>query len=267
MIGVIKRLFNPRPSIAGGVEAVERQGPSESLHWGATGLFRLSAVGESYYREALVRIAKNEPGKGAMAFCTARLVPEDLNPHDKNAVAVYVGEFKVGHLARDTAVEFRAALSRLEHRSLPQTTCDAVILNGLVADGRMYEYSIELDLEPNGEPPTPAIPKYFKVERRDFEPPLKSQGVGLYEVAAWMPQEALDNMDKRQRVESWTTDHWDTINYYLRNRQGIGLGFKVLAVPKELHRKLFGAGEPEVAVMRVEGRTVTLLFKRVSAGI
>ncbi|MDM0068370.1 hypothetical protein [Variovorax sp. J31P207] len=271
MFGAIKHLFQPkRPAAATAAAAAPAPAPApapaapavESLHWPGTGMFAVAAVDESYYREGIARMARNEPGKAAMMFCTARLVPEALNPHDANAAAVYVGEAKVGHLARDLAVLFRASLARLGHQDAPETTCDAVILNGLVADGEAYEYSVELDLPLDGDAPTLAVPKFHEAVRQDPDPPLRPRAAGLYEVTVWMPHDALDSMDKKQRVESWTTDHWDSINYYLRNRQGIGLGFKVLDVPKALHADLFGDHEPAVNVMAIDGRAVTLLFKR-----
>lgn len=262
MFGAIKHLFQPTRNTANSAQVVEPTPPSESLHWPASGMFQVQVVDESYYRDAISHVAQNEDGKTAMVFCTARLVPEDSNPHDQNAVAVYFEDAKVGHLSRQSAIEFRSALSRFENRTLSETTCDAVITNGLVADGEAYEYSIELDLELHGDVPQLMIPKYFEVARQDSSPPLQPRSAGLFEITVWLPHNALGNMHKKQHVESWTTEHWDSINYYLLNRQGIGLGHKLVEIPKATHARLFGEQEPEVSVVTIEGRTVTLLFKR-----
>lgn len=261
MYGAIKQLFEPNRRLAKPAPT-DDSAPQRFLHWRASGAFQVPVVGEAHSREVIAGVAQNKPGKTAMTFCTARLVPEDLNPYDQNAVAVYIGNSKVGHLARERAVELRAALARLGQPSLPQTTCDAAIVNGLVADGKAYDYSIELDLDLAGTLPRLSFPQYSEVVRRDSTPPLQGRGVGLFEVTVWLPYAALHDMDKRQRVKSWTTEHWDTVNYYLRNTRGIGLGHKVVAVPKKVHAKLFGDREPEVTVLAIEGRNVTLLFKR-----
>ena len=259
MFGAIKHLFQPTWNTAHSGQAVEPTQASESLHWPASGMFPVQVVGESYYRDSIFHIAQNEAGKTAMAFCTARLVPEDSNPHDPNAVGIYIGDAKVGHLSRQAAIEFRSALSRLESRA--ETTCDAAITKGLVADGEAYEYSIELDLELEGGVPQLVVPQYFEVTRADSSASLQPRGAGLFETTAWLPREAMDNMHKKLRVDSWTTEHWDSINYYLPNRQGIGLGHKLVAIPKTTHARLFGEKEPDASVVTIEGRKVTLLFK------
>jgi len=261
MLGAIKHLFQPNRHVANSAQTIEPAPATQSLHWPASGAFRVPVVGEAHYRNAIARVAQNAPGKAAMTFCTARLVPEDLNPHDENAVAVYFGDAKVGYLARETAIDFRSKLARHDQRSLPQTTCDAAVVNGLVADGKAYDYSIELDLELDGDLPRLAIPTYLEVSRRDPAPPLRARGAGLFDVTVWLPHDALHDMDKRQRVEPWTTAHWDSVNYYLRNSRGIGLGHKVVAVPKNLHATWFEDREPEVTVVAVKGRWLTLLFK------
>ena len=262
MYAAIKQLFEPHRRVDKLTTADVSDPPARSLHWRPSGAFQVPMVGEAYGREVIAGVAQNKPGKTAMAFCTARLVPEDMNPHDQDAVAVYIANAKVGHLPRERAADLRAALARLGQPSLPPTTCDAAIVNGLVADGKAYDYAIELDLDLLGTLPQLSFPQYPEVVRRDPTPSLQARGVGLFEVTVWLPHAALHDMDQQQRVKSWTTEHWDTVNYYLRNTRGIGLGHKVVSVPKKIHAKLFGDREPQVSVLAIEGRNLTLLFKR-----
>ncbi len=67
-------------------------------------------AGESHYQAGLARLTGGPSGDGFRDDCTARLLPEPSNPHDPNAVAVYIGAEKVGHLGRDDAIEHRPAI-------------------------------------------------------------------------------------------------------------------------------------------------------------
>ena len=84
------------------------------FHWPGNGIFRVSAVGESFYRNQIESIAQNgiQP---ALVFCTAHLVPETNNNHDPMAVALHINELKVAHLSREDAKKFR---DNLEERGL-----------------------------------------------------------------------------------------------------------------------------------------------------
>jgi len=76
------------------------------------GDFETEVVGESYYQDALAEIAGPKTQAGVDLDVKARLVPEPDNPHDANAVAVYIQGRKVGHLPRDMAAEWVAILTR-----------------------------------------------------------------------------------------------------------------------------------------------------------
>jgi tetratricopeptide (TPR) repeat protein len=80
----------------------------------------VQVVGESHYQDVLRALASRIGSGGVF---TARLVPEPLNPHDANAVAVCVeGDLgTVGYLARGVAKSYHAPLAR---RSEP-VTCPA----------------------------------------------------------------------------------------------------------------------------------------------
>jgi len=134
---------------------------------------------------------------------------------------------------------------------------DAVITNGLTLHDRHYEYSVELDLavpialRSDGESPD-GIMRHF-----DPNPPLERLQEGLWNARIWLPA-PLECLDANLEVSEWTTDHWDSINFYVGNRQRIGLGFKLLSIPKAEYRSLFGVQMPDAAIDRVTGRWATL---------
>jgi hypothetical protein len=72
----------------------------------------LSVVGESFYQDALRRLAGGIASNGIF---TARLVPEPTNPHDPNAVAVCAEGTdleRVGYLSRKVARQYQPRLIR-----------------------------------------------------------------------------------------------------------------------------------------------------------
>lgn len=77
----------------------------------------LDVVGESNYQDDIRKIARNQPGR-ASGYHNGFLAPEQDNPYDSNAVAVYVIDknvqpidaYKVGYLPRDLAEEVTPTL-------------------------------------------------------------------------------------------------------------------------------------------------------------
>lgn len=228
------------------------------LHWQPTGQFPRYGVGTSNYEPAIAALAQNPKGRNALVFCTANLVPENTNAFDSNAVMVVIDGQKVGYLPREYAKVFR---SYFEKFGLPiqATTCDAVISNGLKTDDRQYGYSIELDINLEPYAPTQGYPTYPSLDKRDSMPSLCKQDDGRYLIEVRLGQGVREDM--RECVESWTTDHWDEINYYFPNSRNIGLGHKLFAVPKTLHGQLFGEYEPEVLIESLVGRTAVIAMK------
>lgn len=78
----------------------------------------LEVVGESHYQENLWQIAGGRHNPEARVRCEiyALLVPEDDNPHDANAVAVWIQGLKVGYLSREDAQRYRPGLQDLQSR-------------------------------------------------------------------------------------------------------------------------------------------------------
>lgn len=229
---------------------------TEMGYWPQSGLFPIKVVGTRFYRESIARVAQNPQGESALVFCNASLVPECNNPYDAQAVLVAVGSEKVGHLSRDLASAFRERLCSFGLDG-EQTQCRAVISAGLEAQEKIYDYVVELDLDLALQP-TAAESQAESVDRRDSNFCLESQGDGKYLVRVWLGEGVLDNMHKRKKVHAWTTEGWDTINYYVLNSQGIGLGHKLFSVPKADHFRLFGSVAPIVSFKSITGRNAVI---------
>jgi hypothetical protein len=225
-------------------------------YWPEIGLFPVKLAGARYYRDAIRRVARNPVGSSALVFCTASLVPESDNPHDAQAVAIMVAGEKVGHLQRDTASIFR---SRLREVGLEgkESWCRAVISAGLEASGKIYDYIIELDLDLSLEPGVSTTTRQ-KIERRTSDFPLERQSDVRYLVHVWLGEGVLDHMHKHKKIHAWTTDDWDSVNYYVLNSKGIGLGHKLFSVSKDIHYQLFGSSAPAVNFKNISGRNATI---------
>jgi HIRAN domain. len=91
---------------------------------GGSGDYDMEVVGESHYLDNLRKIA----GHGDIYHeCDAVLRMEDDNPHDRNAVAVYINGMKVGYLSRAVAKDYR---KQVEPHGKLDGTCGAVIIGG-----------------------------------------------------------------------------------------------------------------------------------------
>lgn len=100
--------------------------PTKPYHWKGDGSFDLPVVGESFRKSDIARVVEGRGGR--RDGLVARLVPEDDNPHDANAVAVFIDGIQVGYLSRENAVRYRAAADRLGVRG--PSTCSARIRGG-----------------------------------------------------------------------------------------------------------------------------------------
>lgn len=90
---------------------VRRRGESV-FRWPSRDEYEFEVVGESHHQMALSRLAGDHGTESASAEHEAMLVPDDNNPHDEKAVAVFVSGELVGHLSRDDARSFRRGLSQ-----------------------------------------------------------------------------------------------------------------------------------------------------------
>jgi hypothetical protein len=95
----------------------------------------LSVVGESSYQDNLWRLAPARPGgERVHTDVTAVLVAEEGDPHDSNAIAVWINGLKTGHLSREDAARYRPGLLALQQvHGMP------VALSGFIAGGGMRD--------------------------------------------------------------------------------------------------------------------------------
>lgn len=91
--------------------------------------------GESHYQDALSDLCGGKIEGGHKFACEADLVPEPDNPHDPNAVAVFIQGRKVGYLPRQSARRFGKAAKR----------CPAQIVGGWRDASGEGHFGVELD--------------------------------------------------------------------------------------------------------------------------
>lgn len=91
----------------------------------------LEVVGESFHQENLWRLAgRHRPEDRVRCDIRAVLVAEYDNPHDPNAVGVWINGLKVGHLSRYDARRYRPGLLALQGRRGTPIALPGVIAGG-----------------------------------------------------------------------------------------------------------------------------------------
>lgn len=75
-------------------------------------LSNLEVVGESFYQKQLSKICGGKSEDGHNLEKIGFLRPEPKNPHDKNAVAVFVGRHQVGYLQKEDAISFNRHIGK-----------------------------------------------------------------------------------------------------------------------------------------------------------
>jgi len=104
----------------------------------------LDVVGESFYRDTLVRATGGQRRDGVHMLLTVTLVPEPDNPHDANAVSARIGGEVVGHLPRDIAVAYGPVLKRVAALGCV-AYCTAKVRGGWDrGPGSRADFSVEL---------------------------------------------------------------------------------------------------------------------------
>lgn len=120
------------------------------------GQYAIPIVGESFYQENLEAICGPRKARGEKRIVEARLIFDDDNPHDKNAIRVEIEGKHVGYLSREMAVQYRQQVKKLNYTGATGV-CSAQIRGGwrrTTADGVDEGfYGVWLDmLEGPGEP-------------------------------------------------------------------------------------------------------------------
>ncbi len=111
----------------------------------------LEVVGESFHQDELWAIAGGRRAGRIRHDIHAVLIAEHDNAHDPNAVSVWIGGRRVGHLSRENAALMRPGLRRLQQ--LHRTT---IALPGVIAGSGSGNLGVFLkyDAEEFGVPPT-----------------------------------------------------------------------------------------------------------------
>jgi hypothetical protein len=103
-----------------------------------------AVVGESFHQDVLAdTVPLTVPGEEGRPMFRALLVAEPDNPYDPNAIAIHSAAGLVGHLARDTAIDYAPVMAALAERGSSGGSCDA-FLNGGPADGKSYGVVLRL---------------------------------------------------------------------------------------------------------------------------
>lgn len=233
------------------------KGLPQYAHWESKGAFKITVAGTSRYRSAIAAIAQNPPNTHSLVICLAYLVPDDQNPHDANAVKVMIEGRTVGHLSASFAKSYRSYLSELPSH-IEHVSVAAAITNGLVTKDRAYEYTIEVDIPDHLKIHALSAPMDDEIVRVNGYAPLQPAADGSYFAKVWVPTANFDELHKSRAVDEWTTDAWESVNFYARNRQGIGLGLKVYELTKPQYADLFKGGPASGVLVLGANRFATL---------
>jgi hypothetical protein len=117
-----------------------------ALHWSDDGRFLVEVVNESRYQATLAQLAGDHGEQPAKAAYLATLVPDDANPYESAAVAVFLDGRMTGYLSPKASLAFRANLRR-EEIPAQVTTCDAQVRGGGVWKKGRLAYVVVLDME------------------------------------------------------------------------------------------------------------------------
>lgn len=92
--------------------------------------FPLAVVGESKYQRDLEAICGGRTEEGVNHLVSARLVLEDSNPYDRDAVRVDISGRPVGYLNRQDAKAYRRYLRKTRDGGKVVGVCNAQIRGG-----------------------------------------------------------------------------------------------------------------------------------------
>lgn len=232
--------------------------------WKPRGEYAVKAAWTSRFRHELDAWAKNPDGTTCVLSSLVVLYPDKENAADSNAILVTTPESPpklLGYLPREQAAHYRQRMNEAGYGHMI-SACEATLTGGLDTAERSYEYVLELDLNMSEAPDSEHLVVNPQTVRRPAIPEFKPDHQGKYRFKCWLPSDAVGFLHPKCRTKGWTTDTWDTINYYLANAKNIGLGFKVLSVPKAEHTKVFGDAPVNAVIEDIRHRWVTLRLEK-----
>ena len=165
----------------------------------------LEVVGESFHQPNLWHLVGARPGKVRVRRgIQAVLMPETSNPHDPNAVSVWIDGLQVGHLTRENARLYRPGLLALqEAHGIP------IALPGVIAGGGIREDGpgmLGVFLSHN--------PRDFGLARTPFPtPPNSRMRTGLSDA---LVTDAADDSYDLHWLDGLPSDHACAISYLRR---------------------------------------------------
>jgi hypothetical protein len=109
------------------------------------GAFSFDIVGEASYQDSLEHFAGGKKERSANLAVQASVEPDDLNPHDPNAIKVMCRGVTVGYLSRQDAIAWRSAMTEQEGK-VQKVSVRAVIVGGWRDDISEGDYGMRLDM-------------------------------------------------------------------------------------------------------------------------
>ncbi|MAO64261.1 MAG: hypothetical protein CL666_04615 [Balneola sp.] len=106
------------------------------------GKYDYEIVGESHYQRNIMKALNLSGGQSSKSF-QVTLIHDDYNKYDNQAIAVYIGEYKVGHLSKGKARGYRKLMKDLGFEGL-YGKCNGTVWGG----GSKKNYGIWLDYKP-----------------------------------------------------------------------------------------------------------------------
>lgn len=122
----------------------------------------MEIVGESYYQDELWRCVGGRTTDRVRVVIDGILYAESDNPHDANAISVWISGMRVGYLSREDAAEYRSGLLALQAKHQCWIALGGVIVGGGVRANGPGFLGVWLDHDPadfglvSVTPPPPA---------------------------------------------------------------------------------------------------------------
>lgn len=134
------------------------------------GVFNVIVVGVSFYQAALGKICGNK----REMIVRAKIVPEENNPYDSNAIRVEIEGEIVGHLSRENALKWHGKM-------ISEGFSDALTCPAKIGWDRAFteegSYGVWLDVDLTLSDSVPVINADKNQDDRDFQLFLKTDGL------------------------------------------------------------------------------------------